>query len=248
MTILVFVLFLLIGSFFNVLIHRIPLEESVVFPPSHCPLCKHKLGPMELVPVLSYLFQGGKCRHCGGRISPRYPLVELLTAGALTLVWHVYGGAGEVWPYLVLTSLLIVISFIDLDHLYIPDKLLIVGVLFWLPYFLFTAYIPPAQALVGAGLGFGIMYLIYFLSRGGMGFGDVKFAGLIGLYLGPALLGLTLLIAFISGAVVGVFLLATKLKSRKDAIPFGPYIAIGAYIAMLWGQRIIGWYLRGVGL
>ena len=116
---------------------------------------------------------------------------------------------------------------------YIPDVLLKAGLLFWLACFIFTDYIPLTQALFGAAVGFGTMYLIYYGSRGRMGLGDVTFAGLIGLYLGPSLTGLTLIIAFILSALVGVFLLATQLKQRKDALPFGPFLAIGAYVAML---------------
>lgn len=243
-----FLIFLVLGSFFNVLIHRIPKGESIAFPPSHCPACKSRLKPLELIPVLSFVLQRGRCTHCGGRISWRYPLVELLTATLLSLTWYTWQGTPAVWAYLILTSFLIVISFIDIDTFLILDKVLLTGGALWLITQTIRPFITWREAFLGAVLGYAIMLLVYALSRGGMGFGDVKFALLFGLYLGPALTALSLLLGFVIGALVGVILLALKVKKRKDAIPFGPFLAIGAYLAMMWGADLIAWYLSTMGM
>ena len=241
-------LWLLVGSFFNVVIHRLPRGESIVFPASHCVHCGVRLSAKELIPFFSYAWQRGRCRHCHKPISLRYPLVEVLTAALLGLIWYLRQGVPAVYAYLAFTSLLIVISFIDFDHFLIPDQLLVAGLGVWVLLQLIVPFIAWPLALAGGALSFALMLVIYVLSRGGMGFGDVKLAGLIGLYLGTTLGVLSLFLAFVLGASIGLVLLALRLKSRKDALPFGPFLAIGAYLAMAWGPDFLRWYQVFFGL
>jgi len=237
-----------VGSFFNVVIHRLPRGESIAFPPSHCVSCGVRLSARELIPFFSYVWQKGRCRHCGEAISLRYPLVELLTALLLGVVWYLRQGEPSLYAYLVFTSLLIVISFIDFDHFLIPDQLLVAGLGVWVGLQLVWPFIAWSDALAGGALAFALMLVIFVLARGGMGFGDVKLAGLIGLYLGASLSLLTLVLAFVLGASVGGALLVAGLKKRKDALPFGPFLALGAFLAMLWGYEFLRWYQLFFGL
>lgn len=236
-----FFVFVVVGSFLNVCIYRIPCHESIAYPPSHCPECGHQLGALELIPVLSWLWLRGRCKHCGVAISWRYPLVELLTAGMLTLVYLQFGWSWAMLFWSALTALLIVISFIDLDTMEIPTEMVIGGAV------LVTAYNwlsgkPPLDWLLGGALGFGLFYLIYWFSRGGMGGGDVRLAGFLGLALGWRHLLVALLIAFVAGALVSLSLLLTKRVTRQTAIPFGPFLAAGGYATALWGEQLIRWY------
>ncbi|HBK85164.1 MAG TPA: prepilin peptidase [Firmicutes bacterium] len=232
---------LLLGSFLNVCIYRIPRGESIVFPPSHCPQCQHRLGPLELIPLLSFLWQRGRCRHCSAPISWRYPLVELLAAVLLSIVYLRFGWSPELVYYSGLTALLLVISFIDLDTMVIPTQLVGVGVVWASAYNIYTRQ-PLLDWLLAGALGYGLFYLIYILSRGGMGGGDVRLAGLLGVVLGLKQLACALLIAFVAGAIVSLLLLASGRANRKTAIPFGPFLAIGCYVAAMWGQSILNWY------
>ncbi len=232
---------LLLGSFLNVCIYRIPRGESIVFPPSHCPQCQHRLGPLELIPLLSFLWQRGRCRHCSAPISWRYPLVELLAAVLLSIVYLRFGWSPELVYYSGLTALLLVISFIDLDTMVIPTQLVGVGVVWASAYNIYTRQ-PLLDWLLAGALGYGLFYLIYILSRGGMGGGDVRLAGLLGLVLGLKQLACALLIAFVAGAIVSLLLLASGRANRKTAIPFGPFLAIGCYVAAMWGQATLNWY------
>lgn len=234
------VLFLILGSFLNVLIHRLPRSESIAFPPSHCPACNTSLRPVDLIPILSFLFLRGRCRYCRERISWRYPAVEVLTAILLSVMWY-YGSAQARMAFVGFTAVLIAMTFIDIDHFYLPDTLQLTAVGWWVIAFVYSPY-PLRDSLLGAVVGFGGMFLIYLAARGGMGLGDVKLAGVMGLYLGLRFVLLALLLAFISGAVAGLLLLITNKKGRKDALPFGPFLALGAYLAMLWGDIILRTY------
>lgn len=233
---------LLIGSFINVVVYRLPIGKSVVYPGSECLKCNNKLSWQDLIPVISYLILKGKCRFCGVKISVRYPLVELLTGFLFTVVVLCKGEFAV--PFLLLTSLLIVITLIDLDTYYIPDVLLVCGVFSWVVMVGVYNFISIQHAFYGALAGFMVMLIIYLLSRGGMGFGDVKFAAMVGLYLGVELTLLALMLAFIMGSVIGGGLLISGLKTRKDALPFGPFIAFGCFVSFLFGSGIVDWYLR----
>ena len=238
----IFVLGLLIGSFLNVCIWRLPREESIVWPGSHCPACSTVLGVRDLVPVLSWLFLRGRCRYCGEKISARYPAVELLT-GALFLACFLHFGltlalAGA----LAFSSLLVAITFIDMDHQIILDGMLVVLGALGLALQLWTGAVGIVSMLAGALAGGGLLLLLAVISRGGMGGGDVKFAAALGFWLGwPGIL-LCLLISFVAGGAISLFLLLAKLRGRKDFIPFGPFIALGAWVALLYGREILSWY------
>jgi leader peptidase (prepilin peptidase)/N-methyltransferase len=234
----------IIGSFLNVVIYRLPNNNSIVSPPSSCGSCGHRLGPLDLVPVLSYAFLGGKCRHCGEKISARYPLVELLTGGLFALLFWRYGISIDFIKYAILACILISAGFIDIDHRIIPDRLnlfgLIIGVIFLV--------IPGSRSIKSSLLGFlvggGFLFIVALISRGAMGGGDIKLFAIIGLFLGLEKTILALFLTFILGGIVGILLIALKIKSRKDYIPFGPFISIGAFIAIMWYNNLIMYYFN----
>ena len=240
-------IFAAVGSFLNVVIYRLPRGQSVVAPRSQCPTCGHMLNWIDLVPILSYLMLRARCRYCRARIPLRYAAIEALSMLSLSLVWYNTGNILR-WPYVVLAALLIAITFIDYHHFYIPDKLLLVGGGAWVGLRALLPFIELSRALLGLALGFAVMLVIYLLARGGMGFGDVKLTALLGLYLGPAPVLLTLLLSFVVGAAAGILLMILKLKGRKDMLPFGPFLALGAFFTMLWGPAIILWYTQVIGL
>ena len=240
----IFILGLLIGSFLNVCIYRIPAGQSIIHPPSHCGACNTRLRPWDLIPLLSYAFLQGRCRYCQARVAIRYPLVELLTG--LVFVWSytVIGLAPQLAGALVLSSFLIIIIFIDYDHQLILDKVLV-----WLAgagvaINLYTGQTGLLDMLLGAVLGGGVLLVIAVVSKGGMGGGDIKFLAALGLWLGVTLTVRTLFLSFLFAGVGGGLLLLLKIKGRKDRIPFGPYIAAAAWLAVLYGEDIIRWYWR----
>jgi len=243
---------LVIGSFLNVCIWRLPRGESVVSPPSGCPSCGKRIRAWDNVPVLSYIALGGKCRACRARISPRYPLVEALNAALYVLVFHVYGPGWHLVPFLALVSALIVITFIDIDHQIIPDRITLPGVLIGLVCgffltrdpFLREAALGWKASLTGAASGFILFYAIALMSRGGMGGGDIKFMAMSGAFLGWKGVLLTTFAGSFTGSVLGLFLVAFKGKGRKTKVPFGPFLAIGCLLTLFAGQEILGWYLN----
>lgn len=242
MTIIVFLLGLIIGSFLNVCIYRLPSGQSVVMPPSHCMQCGARLGWQDLIPVVSYLFLRGRCRKCKTKYSARYAVVELLTG--LLFVWclMVMGLSVFLVKALVLTAFLIVITFIDYDHQLILDKVLVcfaaAGVI--INFILYDISI--LDMLFGALAGGGLLLFIAVVSRGGMGGGDIKFASALGLWVGLKVTLLCLFISFILGGIGGGFFMFCGLKGRKDFIPFGPFIAIALFLSLLYGQEILVWY------
>lgn len=242
-TFLIFILGLLIGSFLNVCIYRLPQNESIVTPPSHCMTCNTRLKPWDLIPVISYLLSKGLCHYCGTAFPSRYALVELLTA--ILFVWCalVFGLTLALVKALILTSFFIVITFIDYDHQLILDK-----VLLWLAgagvvINLWTGSVDILSMLIASLFGGGLLLIIALVSGGGMGGGDIKFAAALGLCFGWQYLLVTLLLSFVFGGIGGALLLVFKLRSRKDFIPFGPFIALAALITMLYGNDMITWYL-----
>lgn len=242
-TLFIFILGLIIGSFLNVCIYRLPLGVSIVTPPSHCFACGTRLKPGDLIPVISYIALRGRCRWCGAEFSARYALVELLTAFLFIWCFQVTGLGPELVKALIFISFLIVIAFIDYDHQLILDKVLI-----WLAgtgvsINLGLGFTGLTDMIAGSLFGGGLLLVIVIVSRGGMGGGDIKFAAALGLWLGWKLTLLALFLSFLLGGVGGIVLLALKRKGRKDFIPFGPFLALGAFISMLYGNSIIVWYL-----
>ncbi|MCM0650752.1 prepilin peptidase [Clostridium swellfunianum] len=240
----VFIIGLLLGSFFNVCIYRIPREESVAFPPSHCTSCNTRLKPLDLIPVLSYIFLRGKCRYCGERISPRYAIIELTTAIIFLKLYAEYGLGFEFIKYAVLSCFLIVIGMIDYDTTDVYTKTTMSAIIIGIIFVAIGGYLGYGikTSLLGAVLGGGVISLIILLTRG-MGWGDVEICLLCGLYLGFYSTILLLFLSFVLGGAIGALLIITKVKSKKDYIPFGPFIAISAIIVMMFGNKIINWYL-----
>lgn len=237
-----------IGSFLNVVIYRLPLDKSIVSPPSACPKCGHAIRPWDNVPVLSWMILLGKCRDCRNPISIRYPLVELATALlSVGMVW--WNGVNWQLPgRIVFIYLMICIMLIDWDHLIIPDELSLGGTVVGIGVSFLPGGVPWLNAILSAAGGFCIMYLIAYLGRlafrrEAMGGGDVKLMAMLGAFLGWKSLLLTLMLASAIGAVCGGLMLATRfhIGERKE-IPFGPYLCLGALIAMTLGERIWSWY------
>jgi len=232
---------LIFGSFTNVLIARIPTGESIVTPPSHCPRCGHRLGVLDLVPVLSWLFLKGKCRYCQEAISIRYPAVELLTAALFMGVFLRWGISAYTLAGWALTVILVSSAFIDLDEGIIPDVITIPGVVLGLVVSFVTIGFFPA--LWGALAFGGVLFLVAVISNGGMGGGDVKLAAVIGAFTGIPGAIITLLLSSFLGAVFGITLMALGKAGRKTPVKFGPFLAIGAYTAYLFSNQIAAWYM-----
>lgn len=233
-----------LGSFFNVIGLRIPLKKSIVAPRSACPTCGQQLRAYELIPVLSYMLQKGKCRGCQSRISPIYPTMELLTGILFATAPLVVGWSSELVLALTLISMFIIIIVSDIHYMIIPDKILI----WFAGIFLFERIIWPLapwwDSLIGAVTGFVLLLVIALVSKGGMGFGDVKLYALLGFILGFKLVLMSFFLSTLYGAVIGGLALLFRIVKRRQPIPFGPFIAAGTLSAYYWGSEIIELYLR----
>jgi leader peptidase (prepilin peptidase)/N-methyltransferase len=230
---------LVVGSFLNVVIGRVPAGESVVAPPSHCPSCGHFLSAWENIPVVSWLALRARCRWCRAPISPRYPLVELATAALFGLA---VAELGPSWPALaacILGAFALVTLFVDMDHLIILDTVTLPVALAGLAIALLEGR--AIDALEGAALGCALFGLIYLATRGaGLGFGDVKLAGCLGLFLGLAGSVAAFAAAFIIGAALAVPVLAARRRRSKDVLPLGPFLVLGALIVTFAPQLVFG--------
>jgi leader peptidase (prepilin peptidase)/N-methyltransferase len=229
-----------LGSFANVVIYRLPRGESVVAPASRCPHCGTAIQPRDNVPVVSFVLLRGRCRHCGAPISWRYPLVEALMAALMVAVVAAFPDWTSRLAGGVLVFLLVVITFIDLDHQLILDRISLPGIAAGLVFAVLQGR-AGASLLSAVGAG-ALIAAIVIVSRGGMGGGDVKLAALIGAFLGWPQTAVALFCGFMLGGIVGITLLVLRLRDRKDAIPFGPALAAGALIALFWGEAIARWY------
>ncbi len=248
--VLIAVFGLIWGSFLNVVIYRLPRGQSLVRPPSTCPGCGTRIRPYDNVPVLSYLFLRGKCRTCSRPISPVYPAVEALTALAFVLVFLRSGRPPglEFAAGCLFASALIALGFIDYFHQILPDAITMPGLVLALVYSFFRDDLSFRGALLGAVAGAGFLLLIYgayrlIRKREGLGMGDVTMLLMIGAYLGLARTLLTLILASFVGALVGVFFIVGRKKDLQFALPFGTFLAPAAFVAALWGERIVNAYL-----
>ena len=238
---------LLVGSFLNVCIYRLPLGRSVVFPPSACGSCQRPLRWFENVPVVSWLVLGGRCARCKAPISVQYPLVELVT-GLLFVATAAVTPVGPLLAARLLFACALVVLFaIDLEHQILPNVITLPGIVVGLAFALVG---PPGwrASLVGAVLGGGVLYAIaagyyYVRQEDGLGMGDVKMLAMIGAFLGWQQMLLTLVLASFAGALVGMAIIALQRGSMKYALPFGTFLAVGAVVAMLVGQPMVDWYL-----
>ena len=246
-----FIMGITFGSFFNVCIFRIPEKKSIANPPSHCYNCNTRLKPLDLVPILSWTLLRGKCRYCGQKISSRYALVELLTGILFVLVYSVYGYNVITLYYLLLVSLLVIITFIDIDHYIIPDEVIIFGSVFAIIFNALGQGIGIKDSLLGALIcGGGMLALIYLIEliikKEVMGGGDIKLFAMTGLFLGVKGGLLTILLSVYVGAIYGIVtIIYSKIKKQeyKSMIPYGPFISVGALVVVLCGTNIINWYM-----
>jgi leader peptidase (prepilin peptidase)/N-methyltransferase len=241
---------LVIGSFLNVVIWRVPRRESIVTPPSHCPGCDAPIAPYDNVPVVSWLLLRGRCRHCGEHISARYPLIELLTAGLFAAMGVRFHDSWALPAYLFMTAALVAISFIDLDHKIIPVRVVyptgvIGGALLALASWLEDDWDALLRAALAAVAAFAFFWIVNFIVPRGLGYGDVRLSFLLGMFLGwlgwPEVFT-GLFFGFMYGAVIGVLLIVLGVTSRRQQVPFGPYLALGAITIVLVGGPIIDWY------
>lgn len=234
------VLSLSIGSFLNVVIYRLPQGKSIAFPGSHCTFCGHNLTPLDLMPVLSFIYLRRKCRYCGEKISFRYPLIEILTAICFFMIYIQYDWSIETLKGCILTSILIVTAFIDMDTGLIPDVITYPGMLAGLLLSYFTiGFLPSLYGLLSSAAAYGIIVL---LSRGGMGGGDVKLAGVIGAFTGLEGAFLTFTLSSLLGGLWAVFLLIRGEAKMKTEVRFGPFLALAGFAAYIGGKDILYYY------
>jgi leader peptidase (prepilin peptidase)/N-methyltransferase len=236
-----------IGSFLNVLCDRLPQEQSVVTPPSRCPGCSRRLTALDMIPIFSWLALRGRCRTCGEKIPQRVFWVELVTAAAFAGLYLNFGFSLTLWVGLLYAAFTIVIFIIDMEHQLILNGVLVPAMVLALGVSLFHSRIDLApdllHALIGAAAGFGIFLLVYVVSRGGMGEGDVKLGAFAGLVTGWPNIIAAVIMSWIAGGLVAIGLLLLRRKGRREAIAFGPFLALSAFVTFLWGQKLIDWYL-----
>ncbi|MEI8055788.1 MAG: prepilin peptidase [Actinomycetes bacterium] len=249
------VLGLFIGSFLNVVIYRVPLGESVVSPRSRCTGCGSEIAAHDNIPVLSWLWLRGHCRSCGQAISVRYPLVELLTGIAFAAVAWWAGPSWQLPAYLYLAAIGVALSAIDLDTRRLPNVLVLPSY----PVAIALLVLPAAidgnwedflRAILGGAAVFCFYFVLALIYPAGMGFGDVKLSGVLGIYLGWVSWGVVIVgtfAGFLLGALVGIAVMLAKRGGRKTALPFGPFMVVGTFIALGAGPSIVSWYLTGLG-
>ncbi len=256
--VMVFLFGMIVGSFTNVLIYRIPIGKSIVAPPSACTSCGNRLTAPDLVPVFSYIFLKGRCRHCRAPISPRYPMIELLTALVFVTLFMKYGLTVPFAAFIFLMTVLIAVFFIDLDHKIIPDELVLAGMAGGVVFFVYSR-INPVPEVYGDGnwwtpvvgmfsgsvflLAVALLGMFLYKTEDAMGMGDVKLMLPIGLFLGWKLCLTALFISVLLAGLTSLLLVALRIKKKKDTIPFGPFIVTGTFISILWGWDMLNWYL-----
>ena len=233
---------LLIGSFLNVVIHRLPRGESLVRPGSRCPSCEREIAPYDNLPVVSWVLLRGRCRHCGETISARYPAVEALTGATFAAVVLARGAGDDLWMQLPFAAVLIAVAFIDLDHRIIPNRILAPAAIYGVAAAALVRTGDLPELLIAGAAAFLALLLTALAYPAGMGMGDVKLAGVMGLYLGIAVIP-ALLAAFLAGTLVGLAMIAREgAGARKEGVPFGPFLALGGLIGLLAGPELVDWY------
>lgn len=248
--VLVLILGLVIGSFLNVCIYRIPKEESIAFPPSHCMKCGYRLKWYDLVPVISYITLKGRCRKCKDKISIQYPIVEIANGLIYLSIYYKYGITLSCIQFMFLSSLILVIGFIDFKTKFVYTNTVIVGVAVDVIFILISWYTSktfPIDNIAGGILAFLIIWIIVVITRGmGMGEGDAEIALVSGLLLGIKGASFMLFCSIILGGIVSGFILLLKLKDRKSEIAFGPFMAVGTLISILFGDMVVSYYLSTI--
>ena len=246
------------GSFLNVCIDRLPSHRSLVYPPSHCDFCERRLSFLDLVPIISYIVLRGRCRSCGARIPLRVLLVEVCGGVLFFLAYWRFGTSIEFAVTALWSCVFLVIIFLDWEHQLILNKVTYPAAVVALVLLGIHSAVPEAgilgnldfipdigilSGLIGAGIGFIFFFLVFIINPRGIGMGDIKLAGLIGLVTGFPFVIAALLIGIIVGGLVAIVILALGRKGRKDVMPYGTFLAIGPIVTLLWGNEIMGWYL-----
>jgi leader peptidase (prepilin peptidase)/N-methyltransferase len=234
----------IVGSFLNVVAYRLPRGESLLHPPSACPSCGTPIKPYDNVPVLGWLWLRGRCRACGAPISPKYPIVEAATGALCAACVLKFGADRDVWLPLVFVLLLVPITLIDLEHHIIPNVLSAIGAIAAFALVLAFQTDDLTEHIIAALAAGGFFLLAAIVYPAGMGMGDVKLAGVMGLFLGRAVAP-AIFAALIAGTVVGAVVIARfgAKDGRKKGIPFGPWLAFGSLVGLFWGDAIVDWYL-----
>lgn len=256
---------LLIGSFLNVVIARLPIMVltpprkknnsaafNLFYPRSHCPRCHQLISWYQNIPVISFLCLQGKCFNCQQKISWRYPLIELLSMGLSVLVAHQFGCTLTTIAALLLTYALIALTFIDIDHFILPDEITLPWIWLGLGCNLYQLFTTPTNAIWGAIIGYLSLYIFYWIfklitRKEGMGYGDFKLLALLGAWLGWQALPFIILFSSFFGSIIGVAILYLKGKNKNSPIPFGPFLALGGFTALLFGNQFYQWYFNFIG-
>jgi leader peptidase (prepilin peptidase)/N-methyltransferase len=235
---------LAVGSFLNVVVHRLPRRESLVRPASRCPSCGTPIPPYDNVPVISWLLLRGRCRNCGQRIPARYPLVEAGTGALYAAVVLAAGADRDAWLGLALVTVLVPVVFIDLEHRIIPNRIMLPAAIAAPVILALTRPEQLVEHLISGAAAGGFLLAAALAYPRGMGMGDVKLAGVLGLYLGRSV-AVAMMAALVTGTLVGAAVMARKgvREGRKTAVPFGPFLALGGLIGLFAGPAIIGWYV-----
>lgn len=244
----VFILGCCLGSFFNVVIYRLPAKLSIVQPGSHCPQCSRPIAFYDNIPLISYLILMGKCRHCRAPISFRYPMVEALTGTIALLLFQQYGFSMQLLGESIFVSLLILIAFIDLDTFTIPNILSLPGIAAGLAFSFLTPRLSWQDSLLGILLGGGFLYAVavayqFFRRQEGLGGGDIKLLAMIGAFLGSAGVLFTIMLASVVGAMAGIAVMRRTRAGLTAMVPFGPFLSLGAICYLVWGQSLVHWYV-----
>jgi leader peptidase (prepilin peptidase) / N-methyltransferase len=240
---------MVVGSFLNVCIYRIPRQESVAFPASHCPACGTPIRAWDNIPLLSFLLLRGRCRACRAPIAWRYPLVEALTGTLFAATVDCWGVTWQSLSLLLLLSALVAVTFIDLDHQIIPNVITLPGIPIGLLAGLLAGEPSMLDRILGTLIGAGFLYLVLyygsvFYGQDAMGEGDLNLLAMIGAFLGWRAVLVTVLVSCLSGSLVGLALIGTKRLSRREPLPFGPFLCLGAVVALFAGESLIAWYLQ----
>ncbi|MEF3245249.1 MAG: prepilin peptidase [Caldisericaceae bacterium] len=246
-SIVFFALGAIIGSFLNVVIYRLPKGESIVYPPSHCTHCGHKLAASDLIPIFSYIYLKGRCRYCNEKISIVYPIVEAITGITVALLFLKFGFSLDLLKYIVFACILIVIAMIDLNTGYVYDSIVIPSIFVGLAFSFFTTGFK--EAIFGA-IFYGVLFFLIilisklFYKEGGMGEGDLTAGIMIGAFLGLKLSVVSFILSFIFGSLVGILIMIFEKKDGETQIPFVPYLAFGAIVSVFLGGKLISFYLQ----
>ena len=242
--IIIFAFGVIIGSFCNVVIYRLPQGKSIVTPASQCRSCGGSIRPWDNIPLLSYFLLRGRCRFCNEPISARYPAVECISGVLFVLLYLKFGLSMTFIVYGLLTLALLIVALIDLDHKIIPNIITLPGMVVGLGLSIGVLPITPLASLSGLIVGGAIFYIIALISKGGMGGGDIKLIAMIGTFLGLQGGMFTIFASALLGSIVGLMLILLGKKGRKDRVPFGPFLSCGAILFMFSGDDLIQWYLN----